>query len=46
MNRAYVAPTVDPKDIQPVIDAAFRYGVIDKSLQADDLISGVALRAR
>ncbi len=46
MNRAFVAPTVDPRDIQPVIDAALKYGVIDKPLQADDLISSVALRSR
>jgi NitT/TauT family transport system substrate-binding protein len=44
MNRAYVATAVDPRDIQPVIDAAAKYGVIDKPFPAEDLISAVAPR--
>jgi ABC-type nitrate/sulfonate/bicarbonate transport system substrate-binding protein len=46
MNRAYVALTVDPKDIQPMIDAAVKYGVVDKPVDVQELISSVALRPR
>jgi NitT/TauT family transport system substrate-binding protein len=46
MNRAYVAGVIDPKDIQPLADAALKYGVIEKPLDVADLISAVALRAR
>ena len=46
MTRAFVGPVVDPKDIQPVIDAAVKYGIIDKPMDAQLMISSVALRAR
>jgi NitT/TauT family transport system substrate-binding protein len=46
MNRAYVAGAVDPRDIQPLADAALKYGVIDTPLDVPSLISPVALRAR
>jgi len=32
------------RDIQPVIDAALKYGIIDKPLDAQLMISTVALR--
>jgi len=44
MARAPAASTVDPKDIQPLIDVALRYGVIDKPMRAETMISAVAVR--
>jgi NitT/TauT family transport system substrate-binding protein len=44
MTRSYVGAVVDVKDIQPVIDAALKYGIIDKPLDAQQMISAVALR--
>jgi NitT/TauT family transport system substrate-binding protein len=44
MARAPAASTVDPKDIQPLIDVALRYGVIDKPMRAETMISSVAVR--
>lgn len=35
---------IDPKLIQPVIDVALRYRLIDRPISADDLISNLALR--
>jgi NitT/TauT family transport system substrate-binding protein len=46
MMRAYVGSVVDPRDIQPVLDAALHYGIIDKQLDVQQMISSVALRAR
>jgi NitT/TauT family transport system substrate-binding protein len=46
MARSPSAFTVDPKDIQPLIDAAFRYGVIEKPMRAETLISPVAYRGK
>jgi NitT/TauT family transport system substrate-binding protein len=43
--RAIDPEYIDPKDMQPVIDVAFKYKLIDKSINADELISPVALRA-
>jgi NitT/TauT family transport system substrate-binding protein len=42
--RAIDPEYIDPKDLQPVIDVAFRYKLIDRNFTADDLISTVALR--
>lgn len=36
--RLNSAEYVDPRDIQPVIDVAVRYGVIDRTFDAQDLI--------
>ncbi len=35
---------LDPRDIQPAIDAAAKYGVIEKSFPAPDMISQYALK--
>jgi NitT/TauT family transport system substrate-binding protein len=53
MDRALVAKTLrttdpeylDPKWLQPVIDTAFRYKLIDREFRAEELFSGVLLRA-
>ena len=42
--RAIDPEYIDPKDLQPVIDVAFRYKLIDRSFAAEDLISTIALR--
>lgn len=39
MATAQVAPTLDPKDIQPLVDAAARYGVIPEGFAADAMIA-------
>jgi NitT/TauT family transport system substrate-binding protein len=44
MVRATVALAVEPREIQPVIDAAAKYGVIDAGFDARRLISPQALR--
>jgi NitT/TauT family transport system substrate-binding protein len=44
MTRAAQAPFIDPRDIQPLIDAAFRYKVIEKRFDAAELISPLALK--
>jgi NitT/TauT family transport system substrate-binding protein len=46
MTRSYVGAVVDVKDIQPVIDVALKYGIIDKPMDAQQMISRVALRPR
>ena len=46
MTRAFVASSVDPKDVQPLVDAAVKYGVIAKPVEVQQLISSVALRPR
>ncbi len=46
MTRSYVGSTVDPKDIQPLVDVALKYGNIDKPVDVQQMISGVALRPR
>jgi NitT/TauT family transport system substrate-binding protein len=43
MVTSPLATTLDPKQIQPLIDAAARYGVITKSFRAEELIApGIA----
>ena len=39
MARAQFEPALDPKDIQPVIDAAAKYKVIPKDFDARDIIA-------
>jgi ABC-type nitrate/sulfonate/bicarbonate transport system substrate-binding protein len=39
MPRAEIGDRLDTKDIQPVIDVAAKYGVIDKAFDAHELIS-------
>jgi hypothetical protein len=39
MGRAQFAPSLDPKDIQPVIDAAAKYKAIPKGFEARDIIA-------
>jgi len=46
MARSPSAPTLDPKDIQPMIDVAVRYGVIDKPMRAESMIASVAVRGK
>jgi NitT/TauT family transport system substrate-binding protein len=46
MTRAEQAPFLDARDIQPLVDAAFRYKVIEKRFDASELISSLALRPR
>jgi NitT/TauT family transport system substrate-binding protein len=45
MTRPTYPVVLDPRDIQPLIDAEVKYKVIDKTFAAADLISPVALRA-
>lgn len=40
-QRAYFADHLDPATIQPVIDASAKFGLIDKSFSARDIISPV-----
>ena len=42
MQRSTAGRVVDPKDIEPVIAACVRYGVIDKPFPASELISSLA----
>jgi NitT/TauT family transport system substrate-binding protein len=37
--QGFASGFIDPQDMQPVIDTAFKYGAIDKRLQAADLVS-------
>ena len=46
MTRSTMGAIVDPKDIQPVIDAALKYGVIDKPVDVQQMIGAVALRPK
>ena len=45
MTRPTYPAFLDPRDIQPLIDAEVKYKVIDKSFPAAELISPTALRA-
>ncbi len=38
MRRAVIAPALDPKEIQPLIDVSAKYNVIKKSFPAGDLL--------
>ncbi|HTJ24850.1 MAG TPA: ABC transporter substrate-binding protein [Candidatus Limnocylindria bacterium] len=42
MVRSTVGTSVEPRDIQPVIDAAVRYKVIDRPFPAQELIANLA----
>jgi NitT/TauT family transport system substrate-binding protein len=44
-NRATAGEYVSPRDVQPLIDVAVRYGLIPTGFSADDLISPTAVRA-
>jgi NitT/TauT family transport system substrate-binding protein len=44
MQRSSQTPVIVQADLQPVIDVAAKYGVIDKPFPATDLISDAALR--
>ena len=39
VTRAYFPPTLEPRDIQPVVNAAAKYKLIDKVFDAKDLIT-------
>lgn len=45
MTRPTYPAVLDPRDIQPLIDAEVKYRVIDKPFPASELISPTALRA-
>jgi NitT/TauT family transport system substrate-binding protein len=47
MPKRPAADTLDPKDVQPLIDVAVRYGVIDKPMTAESLVwpGGVHLKS-
>jgi NitT/TauT family transport system substrate-binding protein len=45
MTRPTYPAFLDPRDVQPLIDAEVKYKVIDKTFSAADLISATALRA-
>ena len=45
MARAVDPEYVEARNLQPVIDVLARYGAIDKTFSAQDLISSVALKA-
>ncbi len=42
--RATDPEYVDPRNIQPLIDVAAKYGIIDRRFSADDIISSAAVR--
>jgi hypothetical protein len=44
MVRSYYGEKLDPALLQPVVDAAAKYGAIAKSFPAADVISPAALR--
>jgi hypothetical protein len=44
MRRATFTTTVNPAEIQPLIDAAAKYKFIEKGYSANELISDVAPR--
>lgn len=46
MTRSFNGAIVDPKDIQPVIDVATKYGYLDKPLDVQTMISPAALRPK
>lgn len=46
MKRVTCAEYLDPRDIQPAIDAAVKYGVIERGFPAQELISPAALKPR
>lgn len=46
MKRVTCAEYLDPRDIQPAIDAAVKYGVIDRGFPAQELIGAAALKPR
>ena len=43
--RAIDPEYVDPRNIQPMIDTAVKYGLIDRAFSADDIIATTASRA-
>jgi NitT/TauT family transport system substrate-binding protein len=46
MTRVEFEPYLDPREIQPLIDAAVKYKFIDQRFDARELISPLALRPR
>jgi hypothetical protein len=46
MARVEFAETLDPHDIQPLIDAAAKYKAIDRAFPAQEMISPLALGAK
>jgi NitT/TauT family transport system substrate-binding protein len=46
MKRVTCGEYLDPRDIQPAIDAAAKYKIIDKGFPAQELISAYALKPR
>jgi NitT/TauT family transport system substrate-binding protein len=42
MNRIDYATTLDPQLMQPVLDVALRYGLIEKAVRAQDLIGDLS----
>jgi NitT/TauT family transport system substrate-binding protein len=44
MQRAYYGEKLDPRMIQPVIDATAKYGAIPKAFPASEIISPLALK--
>jgi NitT/TauT family transport system substrate-binding protein len=44
MKRALCSDYLDPRDIQPAIDAAAKYDVIDRAFPAQDIISQYAVK--
>lgn len=45
-QRTFTTPYLEPKDLQPLVNAAAKYNVIAQPFDAKDLISSVALRPR
>ena len=46
LHRGPLAEYLDPRDVQPPIDAAARYKVIERSFPAQELISPYAIKPR
>jgi hypothetical protein len=46
MPRRPAADALEAKDVQPLIDIAVRYGVIDKPMQAETMIAPAVPRTK
>jgi NitT/TauT family transport system substrate-binding protein len=46
MAKRPAATSLDPKEIQPLMDLALHYGVIDKPMKAEAMISSIGVRPK
>ena len=45
-QRTFTTPYLEAKDLQPLVNAAAKYGVVAQPFDAHEMISTVALRPR